>query len=38
MPDELEDLESLEEKMIRAGAFNPDDLIFNQAGELSPRQ
>lgn len=24
--------------MIRAGAFNPDDLIFNQIGELSPRQ
>jgi hypothetical protein len=26
------------EKMIRAGAFNPDDLMFNQMGELSPRQ
>lgn len=24
--------------MIRAGAFNPDDLMFNKIGELSPRQ
>lgn len=24
--------------MIRAGAFNPDDLMFNQIGDLSPRQ
>ncbi len=28
----------IEERLIRAGGFNPDDLAFNQAGELSERQ
>ena len=29
---------SQEEKLIRSGGLHPDDLAFNQAGELSPRQ
>lgn len=38
MNTELESIDTLEMQMIRAGALHPDDLMFNQAGELSPGQ
>jgi hypothetical protein len=34
----LQDTDPLEKKLIRAGGLRPDDLVFNRAGELSPRQ
>lgn len=30
--------DTVERKLVRAGGFNPDDLVFNQAGMLSQRQ
>jgi hypothetical protein len=38
MRDDLQDHNSLEEALIRAGAFHPDDLDENYAGYLSPAQ
>jgi hypothetical protein len=38
MKNDFQDSDPLEEKLIRAGGFHPDDLAFNQAGDLSPSQ
>lgn len=38
MDENPESIDEIEKRMKRAGAFHPDDLMFNQAGELSPHQ
>lgn len=38
MSDDYQDYNLLEEGLIHAGVFHPDDLEFNDAGDLSPAQ